>query len=217
MKSNLAATEIQNKFAITNGGDMEWLLGCCIHRWRNQKLLMVDQEQFMMQILTKFHMEHYNAIKTPCPNYCLTLAMYPSNTEQCEVAVQLPFCPLVGKCIYLANCTQLNIFYAVYELAKFMSNYGTKHFEAAKHLLWYLQGTQSQGLTYRNLPNPYFIFKAFADSDWVMSKGHKSVLGFLIKCGGGIIAWSSKQQVVMALLSCKAEYLTCSHCAQQIL
>ena len=50
-----------------------------------------------------------------------------------------------------------------------------------------------------------------------MSEGHKSVSGFLIECGGGIIAWSSKQQVVMALSSCEAEYIACSHCAWQIL
>jgi hypothetical protein len=42
--------------------------------------------------------------------------------------------------MYLANCTRLDIAFAVHELAKFMSDYGTKHFEAAKHLLHYLQG-----------------------------------------------------------------------------
>jgi len=128
------------------------------------------------------------------------------------VAAKLPFCALVGKCMYLANCTQLDISYTVHKLAKFMSNYGVKHFEATKHLLWYLQGTQSQGLTYGNSPNAYPVFRAFADSDWAMSEGCKSVSGFLIECGGGAIAWSLKQQVVVVLSSCEAEYITCSHC-----
>jgi len=93
--------------------------------------------------------------------------------------------------MYLANCTWPDISYAICELAKFMSNYGMKHYKATKHLLWYLQGMQSQGLTYGNSPNPYPLFKAFADLDWAMSEGWKSVSGFLIKCGGSIIAWSS--------------------------
>jgi hypothetical protein len=115
--------------------------------------------------------------------------------------------------MYLANCTRPDIAFTIRELAKFMLNYGMKHFKAAKHLLHYLQGTQGQGLTYGNSPNSFPLFKAFTNSDWAMSEGHKSMSGFLIKCSGSIIAWSAKQQVVVALSSCKMEYITCSHCA----
>jgi hypothetical protein len=68
-----------------------------------------------------------------------------------------------------------------------MSNYRVKHFKAMKHLLHYLQGTQSRGIIYGNKPNPYPIFKAFADSDWAMSKNRKSISGFLIECGNGLL------------------------------
>jgi len=217
IESDLAATQIQNKFAVTDGGNTKWLLGCCICQWRNSKLLTINQEQFTAQILAKFHMEHSNTVKTPCPNYHLTLAMCPLNAEQREAATRLPFCALIRKCMYLANCTRPDISFTIHKLAKFMSNYGTKHFKAAKHLLRYLQGTQSQGLMYRNSLDPYPLFKAFANSDWAMSKGCKSISSFLIECGGSIIAWSSKQQVIMALSSCEAEYIACSHCAWQIL
>jgi hypothetical protein len=98
-----------------------------------------------------------------------------------------------------------------------MSNYGAKHYEAAKHLLRYLQGTRARGITYGNTPNPYPIFVSFADSDWAMSEGHKSVSGFVVECANGPLTWSSKQQVIVALSSCEAEYLACSHCARQIL
>ncbi|SRR5258708_24240487 len=99
-------------------------------------------------------MEHSNAVKIPCPSYHLTSAVCPSNTEQCKAAAQLLFCALVSKCMYLTNCTRPDISYAICQLAKFMSNYGTKHYEAAKHLLQYLQGMQSPGLTYGNITNP---------------------------------------------------------------
>jgi hypothetical protein len=98
-----------------------------------------------------------------------------------------------------------------------MSNYGTKHYEAAKHLLCYLQGTRPHGIIYGSTPNPYPIFKCFTDSDWAMSQNRKSISGFIINCANGPVSWSSKQQVVVALSSCKAEYLACSHAAQQIL
>src|SRR5258708_8848961 len=98
-----------------------------------------------------------------------------------------------------------------------MSNYGTKHFEAAKHLVRYIQGTRASGINYGNEPNPFPIFKAFADSDWAMSENRKSISGFVIECGNGPLTWSSKQQVVVTLSSCEAEYIACSHCARQIL
>jgi hypothetical protein len=162
-------------------------------------------------------MQHCNAVKTPCPSFRLTASMCPSSEEEKCVAALLPYCGIVGKCMYLSTFTRPDISFTVHELAKYMSNYGQKHYEAAKHLLWYLQGTRSRGITYGNTPNPYPIFTAFTNSDWAMSDNRKLVSGFLIECGNGPLTWSSKQQVVVALFSCKAEYLACSHCTCQIL
>jgi hypothetical protein len=177
---------------------------------------MIDQEQYTSQILSDFHMEHCNPATTPCLPQRLTTDLCPTTDEERRAMALLPYCAIVGKCMYLANCTRPDISFAVRELAKFMSNYGPKHFEAAKHLLRYLQGTRGRGIIYGNTPNSSPIFKSFADSDWAMSQGRKSVSGFIVECGGGPITWSSKQQVVVALSSCEAEYLSCSHCARQI-
>jgi Reverse transcriptase (RNA-dependent DNA polymerase) len=67
-ESELAATQIKQKFAVTDGGDTEWLLGCCIRRWRNRHLLKIDQETYTTRILNDFHMENCNSVKTPCPS-----------------------------------------------------------------------------------------------------------------------------------------------------
>jgi hypothetical protein len=76
--------------------------------------------------------------------------MCPKNDSEQEDAVSLPYRALVGKCMYLSTCTHPDISYAVCELAHFMSNYGQKHYNAAKHLLHYLKGTMSRGIIYRN-------------------------------------------------------------------
>jgi hypothetical protein len=152
-ESDLAASQIKEKFAIMDGGDTEWLLGCRIHRWRNHKLLMINQEQYTTQILGDFHMENCNSVKTPCPAYQLTTAMCPTTNEGHRAVAKLLYCTIVGKCMYLSNCTRPDIAFAVRELAKFMSDYGSKHFKAAKHLLQYLQGTRGRGVIYGNSPN----------------------------------------------------------------
>jgi hypothetical protein len=215
--SNVAASELNSKFTVTDAGDAEWLLGCRITRWRDKRVLKLDQEQFVIRILREFGMEFCNSTVTPCPKWRLTSDMCPSSDTEKQNASCLPYCAVVGKCMYLSTCTRPDISYAVRELARFMSNYGEKHFEAAKHLLRYLQGTRSRGLVYGNTPTTFPIFRAFADSDWAMSEGRRSVSGFIIECGGAPVAWSSKQQAIVALSSCEAEYLSCAHCARHVI
>jgi len=50
-----------------------------------------------------------------------------------------------------------------------------------------------------------------------MFESRTSVSGYVVGCANGPLNWSSKQQVVVALSSCEAEYLACSHSARQIL
>ena len=216
-ESDLCARQINDKFLTTDCGDAEWILGCRITRCRSKRLLMIDQSQFVCSILRDFGLENCNPVKTPCPDWRLTKDMCPRNDAEQEIANALPYRTLVGKCMYLATCTRPDIAYAVRELARFMSNYGVQHFAAAKFLLRYLQGTRSQGIVYGNSVNISPTFFSFADSDWAMSEGRKSVSGYVVMCADGPISWSSKQQTVVALSSCEAEYISCAHCARQII
>ena len=216
-ESDHAASEINEKFTITDSGDAEWILGCRITRDRSKRLLMIDQEQFITSILHQFGMEHCNSVGSPLPKWRLTSDLCPTTDDERQAAALLPYCAIVGKCMYLSTCTRPDIAYAVRELARFMSNYGPRHFEAAKHLLRYLQGTRSRGIVYGNLALTMPIFRSYADSDWAMSDGRKSISGYVIDCGGGPLSWSSKQQGIVALSSCEAEYISCTHCARQII
>ena len=199
---------------ITN---TQWLLSCHIHHWRDWRVLTLDQEQYITCILSDFSMEHCNVVKTPCPSFHLTSDMCPTTDSKWCVAMTLPYHALVGKCMYLSNCTRPYISFAVQELAHFMSNYSLKHYKARKHLLRYLQGTHSCSLTYRTTPNPYPIFMSFAVSDLATSDNLKSVSRYIVKCGNGPLTWSSKQQVANVLFFCKAGYLMCFHCTWQVL
>ena len=139
---DLATQQINQKFTMTDCGDAEWILGCRITHLRSKRVLMIDQSQFIATILREFSMHECKAVITPCPKWCLTSDMCPQNDEQREAVLFFPFRAIVGKCMYLATCMRPDISYAVRELAHFMSNYRAKHFEAAKHLLRYLQGTR---------------------------------------------------------------------------
>ena len=216
-ESDQASKEINDKFTVTDGGNTEWILGCRITRNRSKRLLMIDQTQFITSILRQFKMDECNSVTTPCPKWRLSTDMCPTTDTERNAVSSLPYCAIVGKCMYLATCTRPDIAYTVRELARFMSNYGQRHFEAAKHLLRYLQGTRYRGIIYGDVADLAPIFTSFTDSDWAMADNRKSVSSYIIECGGGPIAWSSKQQAIVALSSCEAEYLSCSYCARQII
>ena len=215
-ESDRASSQINAKFSVTDSGDTEWILGCRITRNRSKRMIMIDQAQFVTSILRQFKMDECNSVTTPCPKWRLTADMCPTTDAERKTVSALPYCAIVGKCMYLATCSRPDIAYTVRELARFMSNYGQRHFEAAKHLLRYLQGTRYRGVIYGDTENLTPVFTTFSDSDWGMADNRKSVSGYIIECGGGPIAWSSKQQAIVALSSCEAEYLSCSYCARQI-
>ena len=215
-ESDLAVDQINKKFTVTDSGNAEWILGCRITRHRLKRLLMIDQLQFTNTILQDFDMENCNSVITPCPKWHLTTEMCPQNDTERDKAAKLPYQAIVGKCMYLSTCTRPDISFTVRKLTHFMSNYGCKHYNAAKHLLRYIKGTTSHGIVYGNSDNTTPIFHSFTDLDWAMLEGWKSVSGYVILCGGRPITWSSKQQTIVALSSCEAEYIACTHCAHQV-
>lgn len=219
-ESDKAAAEINDKFSVTDSGDADWILGCRITRNRDKHILMIDQSQFTTSILRLYKMDGCNPLPTPSPTWRLTTDMCPQTDDEHDAVAVYPYNQypaIVGKCMYLATCTRPDISFTVRELARFMSNYGKRHYDAAKHLLRYLNGTRSRGIIYGDVADLTPLFHSFTDSDWAMADNRKSVSGFIIECGGGPITWSSKQQAIIALSSCEAEYISCAHCARQII
>ncbi len=217
-ESDTVTEALGNIFDITDNGEPEYFLGCKIIRYRSRRSLEVNQEPYTGQILRTFNMESCNAVSTPLPaGIRLSADDCPKTAEQREAMRDKPYCAVVGKVMYLATTTRPDIAYAVRELAKYMSNYGEPHWAAAKHLLRYLQGTRSKGIILGHRDLEYPLFRGFTDSDWGMGDQRKSISGYVIMLGDSPIAWSSKQQAVVALSSCEAEYLACTHAACQIL
>ena len=217
VESDSAAHEINDKFTTTDCGDASWILGCRITRNRAKRILMIDQYQFTSTILREFGMDKCNSVNTPCSKKHLTMDMCPKTDAERDDVASLPYKAIVGKCMYLSTCTRPDIAFAVRNLARFMSNFGRAHFEAAKFLLRYLQGTRSRGIIYGDVADMTPLFRCFGDADWATTDDRKSISGYVVLCGGGPIAWSSKQQSIVALSSCEAEYVACTHSARQII
>lgn len=218
-ESNAVVADIAKFFEITDNHDVRFHLGCAVTRWRSRRTLKLDQHAYTVSILHDTNMDLCNVVHTPMqPNTCYSSNMCPqTDTEKAEIQKTFPYTFIVGKCMYLSTCMCPDISYTVRELARFMSNYSEAHIQAAKHLLRYLQGTRSHGLLLGQVDSLYPMFHAMCDSDWGMGDARKSISGFVVMMGDSPLSWSSKQQVVVALSLCEAEYLAAMHCAQEVL
>ena len=89
-----------------------------------------------------------------------------SKQEQDEMK-KVPYMNAVGELMYLTIGTRPDITYAIGKLAQFNSDPGHGHWQAVKHIFWYLKGTIDLKLTYRTnetsiAPHPFIVY---SDSD----------------------------------------------------
>lgn len=221
VESNAVVASLASQFEITDNGEPTLHLGCAIERDRANRIIRIHQTSYCESILRDFGFDKANPVATPMEpgQRFLPRPPGPYTLAETERVAEFPYGTILGKCMYLATCTRLDIAYTVRELARFVSNYGPMHITAVKHLLRYLRGTTSYGLQLGGSPpsGPQFI-RALTDSDWGMDDAtRKSVSGFIVMFGDSPVAWSSKQQGVVALSSCEAEYLATTHAAREVL
>ncbi|XP_025825126.1 uncharacterized protein LOC112900477 [Panicum hallii] len=107
---------------------------------------------------------------------------------------------LVGSLRYLAH-TWPDLAFSVGYVSRFMQRPTTEHQQAVKRIIRYVAGTLDHGLYYPRC----------SDSDHAgdidTSKSTSGILFFLGKC---LVSWQSVKQQVVALSSCKAEYIAAS-------
>ncbi|QRW11617.1 Reverse transcriptase [Ceratobasidium sp. AG-Ba] len=107
--------------------------------------------------------------------------------------------------------------YIVAHLAQFTSCFGPAHVTAVKHLIRYLKGTSSRGLTYRKLSDGFGEI-GYSNADWGSNLlDRKSISGHVYMLGGAAVSWSAKKQATVALSTMEAEYIALSHACTQAL
>ena len=125
--------------------------------------------------------------------------MCPQNDAEALEMQQYPYISVVGSLMYLAVTTRPDIAYAAGAPARFNSNPGPAHCQAAKHVLRYLKGTTHHKFVYQPSTSPEpFITCYDADHGGNPDNG-KSTGGYVVKIGSGAVSWSSKLQPLVAL------------------
>ena len=108
-----------------------------------------DVHIIIIDALECFNMSDCNPIGTPMdPEVQLSSSMSPQSPEEPKITDKIPYLSAVGTLQYLATSTCPDISFTVGVLACFNSNPGIQHWNAFKHLFYYLKGTLDYKLVY---------------------------------------------------------------------
>src|SRR5207248_8640025 len=120
----------------------------------------------------------------------------------------------VSELIFAAIATRPDIICAVGQLSQFNSNPSSKHLLAAKHVLRYLKGTLTLGITYRKPP---IKLTGLTDADWAGDVNtRRSTTGYVVMLNNGAEAWRSQRQPTVALSTMEAEYMALTEATKEL-
>ncbi|KAJ9523474.1 hypothetical protein QJQ45_007161 [Haematococcus lacustris] len=201
--------QLASVFNIKDMGDTRWFLGMQITRNRAEGTIMLDQRQFINELVTTHSMSSSHSKPVPmAPAIQLVREGDPLDTSVHHYSA------LVGSLLYLTCCTRPDIAFAVGALARHMSSPTKQHWAGACNVLSYLKGTCDHGLLFGGVTG----LQGFSDSDYAGDKDTaRSTTGYLFTLNGGAISWSSRLQPTVALSTAEAEYMAASNAAKEAL
>jgi hypothetical protein len=123
-----------------------------IIRDRPARTLYIYQEAYTIKLLDQFKLSKSNPmLLLILANTVMKLdANIPPTSEyqQLQPDKVTAYCQAVSCLLYLSNCTQLDLYYTVSQLARHIQDLRVYHLRIIKQVLRYLNGTRKFGIWY---------------------------------------------------------------------
>ena len=125
----------------------------------------------------------------------------------------VPYKSAIGSLMYAMLSTRPDLVFAINSVSQHMATPGWNHWMAVKKIMSYLKGTVQMKL---QLGGQNIKLVGFCDADWAGDvNDRRSTTGYAFIFGDGVVLWSSKRQLTMALSITKAKYMAASHCTRE--
>ena len=204
--------DLSKRFPVDDRGELTWMLGLAVHRDRSARELTLSQELYIKDLVERYapyiRAGHNRKYDTPVEEG-LRLSHDDCPAPNSEAARQMVtlkpvYMALVGAFLWLGNMVYSEICHVTTQLARFVSNPGLPHFDAATRVLIYLDGKRDQGL--RFAPDPSLPLHVYVDSSWETKFSCSGAYYFFMGCH---FHWWSKMQRSVSLSSAEAEFFGC--------
>jgi hypothetical protein len=94
-----------------------------------------------------------------------------------------------------------------------MANLTMQHVSTLKHILHYLSGIRTYGITYNNVLGHPNHFLGYANASFTNTDDLKSITRYVFMMASSVITWFSKKQSITAMSTTEAEYIALSEAA----
>jgi hypothetical protein len=196
---------LSSRFPVKDLQEPTSILGMEVIRNRTWGTLELRQSGHIASTLAQARMANCKPITTPM-EFNLQLKTLSSTPAKCQ---DLPYQSVIGALLYITCVMRWDITYNVLYLCQFINRYDETHWQAAKHLLQYLQGTRDYTILYSRgqMRGPESLIPVrYSDADWASNRdNHKSISAYIFLLARGPIAWSLRKQKSVSTSSCKAE------------
>ena len=213
------------------------------HHDDGNKSAHLTQQAFAEQMISAHKLQDANPATSPYRSgHPVDSVPHNKMTDQERLRLASELRSMVGSLLWLSQGTRPDLSTIVSMLAQYQSNPSYGHIRAAKHVIKYVKGTASKGITFSsnhpstelqafmNFPLPKNTLTPFTDANWGgQDQGHnrsqitelerfktRSVSGYVILFNGPL-HWSSKRQQITARSSAEADIYATDQCVKELL
>ena len=149
--------KLSKRYKLNDLGRVKEFLGVKYKRFSDR--IEMNVESHIDKMLQRFNMTNCVISTVPAiQSVQLSKDDCPTTAEEREYMKLIPYRELVGSLIYISITLIAQVSCSINKLAKFMSNPGKKHWEAAKRVLAYLKGIKKDKLIfYKNTNDNKYI------------------------------------------------------------
>ncbi|MBW0564607.1 hypothetical protein O181_104322 [Austropuccinia psidii MF-1] len=192
-------------------GELKFVLGMKVTRNRNLHLIFLTQELYIDKLLHTFKMNDCKPTSTP---QVPSSSLEPVSSSLASEEISINYRRAVGLLNYLVTCTRPDLAFSASRPSQFLNNPGREHELAFMHVLRYLRGTSTWGITLGRVGDNSVI-SAFCDSDLGSNYDSRSFSGSCLFLHGQV-GWKTSKQEVVSLSSTEAKYRSISNCFQDL-